>query len=146
MKLITPKGTGWPDYTDILHRIAVESYGKLQDFYYFTAIDLVVQPNIWHEVPLPSLKEDSVAYLNQFEISIPYNYLIEMRIKNERWGANEIVCFGYQTVSFFTRDGLLYKYGDNFYVRFIIHADITDLILATARVHGIWEKGVKLLE
>lgn len=80
VKVVTSRGVGFPDYTDIIHRVAISAYGKNQGYFWamYKFSNIYGQVQYYVDIPLPEGKK---IYLHQVEVSTSLGYLVDLVVR-----------------------------------------------------------------
>lgn len=143
MKVIKSKGTGFPDYTDILHRISIQDYERHQEFFYFSLLKEDISSQVVEiEVPIMQYLPLTVYRIS---ISTSVNVMIVAYIgrifyhNGTPWAITyDMIDFGYQNIDIKVDEGILYKpENENMYLYIAVHSsEPYDL---TVNIYGSYE-------
>jgi len=149
VKTITPKGTGFKDYTDVLHRVAVETHidQNFWQFCYGAPPNLVtIDTNTWVEIDIPvNIPAGYELIVNTISVSISSNRMIETMIYDTHSNLlDDLISF--QNTIFHSKEGLKFNPGDVIRLLIKVYSKTADTVYLTVYAIGIYQyKGVTVL-
>ena len=81
VRSVTPRGIGFPDYTDIIHRVAISAYGKNQHYSYLLVKFTEIYGQTEYSVDIPPVPEGKKFYLYQVEVTTSVDYLVDLVVR-----------------------------------------------------------------
>lgn len=148
VRIVSPKGTGFPDYTDILHRISVETY-KEQSSWYWAAVPpfyFHINTNTWYVFQInPNIPENRELFLNTVVATVPSTRLLTLEIYSKDGDLVEKAS-EYQKVVFSVKEGIKYYHNTYIVIKVCVHATTTTTEYLTLYCYGLQQKrGVSVL-
>ena len=138
VKSVTSRGRGFPDYTDMIHRVAISAYGKNQGYFWalYKFLGIYGQTQYYVDIPLPEGKK---IYLHQVDISTSVGYLVDLIVRIISNTTEEYVVSDYGGVVFKPRVPIYLTSNDTLRIFFAHYAPSSVTAYVSLNLWGVME-------